>query len=67
MSTPTSVHYSHLLRILLYLRGTIDRHLSSSFSSPQVHTYFDVTCGSDPLDFKSLSAYFVILGSSLIA
>jgi hypothetical protein len=32
MSTPTSVHYSHLLCVFQYLRGTIDRHLFFSSS-----------------------------------
>jgi hypothetical protein len=27
ISDPTQVHYSHLLRILCYLHGTISRHL----------------------------------------
>lgn len=27
MSAPTSIHYGHLLRVLRYLRGTIDRLL----------------------------------------
>jgi hypothetical protein len=39
----------------------------SSSSSLQLHAYSDVTWGSDPSDFKSLSAYCVFLGSSLIA
>jgi hypothetical protein len=68
MSTPTSVHYGHLLRVLQYLCGTMDRRLFfSSSSSLQLHAYSDATWGSDPLDFKSLSTYCVFLGSSLIA
>jgi hypothetical protein len=68
MSTPTSVHYSHLLRVLRYLRSTIDRRLFfSSSSSLQLHAYSNATWGSDPSDFKSLSTYCVLLGSSLIA
>jgi hypothetical protein len=47
MSTRTSVHYNHLLHVLRYLRGTIDRRLFlSSFSSLQLHTYSDATWGS---------------------
>jgi hypothetical protein len=68
MSTPTSVHYSLLLCVLRHLRGTIDRRLFfSNSSSLQLHTYSDATWGSDPSDFKSLFAYCVFLGSSLIA
>ena len=68
MSAPTSIHYGHLLRVLRYLRGTIDRRLFfSSSSSLQLHAYSDATWGTDPSDFKSISAYCVFLGSSLIA
>jgi hypothetical protein len=68
MSTPTSIHYNHLLRVLRYLCGTIDRRLFiSSSSSLQLHAYSDTTWGSEPSDFKSLSAYCAFLGSSLIA
>jgi hypothetical protein len=67
MPTPTSVHYSHILCVLRYLCGTIDRHLFfSSSSSLQLHAYFDATWGSDPSDFKSLSAYCVFLSFFLI-
>src|SRR5438105_14934707 len=68
MSAPTSIHYSHLLRVLRYLRGTIDRRLFfSSSSSLQLRAYSDATWGTDPSDFKSISAYCVSFGSSLIA
>jgi hypothetical protein len=40
---------------------------SSSTSSLQLHAYSDTTWGSDPSSFKSLSAYCVFCGSSLIA
>jgi hypothetical protein len=33
VSTPTQIHYSHFLRILCYLRGTISRRLFFSRSS----------------------------------
>jgi hypothetical protein len=62
MSTLTSVHYNHLIHVLRYLCGTMDRCLFfSSYNSLQLHTYYDATWGSDPSDFKSLSAYFVLL------
>ncbi|KAK1644529.1 hypothetical protein QYE76_062334 [Lolium multiflorum] len=68
MSAPTSVHYSHLLRVLRYLRGTISRRLFFPRSSSlQLQTYSDATWASDPSDRKSLSAYCVFLGGSLIA
>jgi hypothetical protein len=41
--------------------------LFSSSNSLQLHTYSDAIWGSNPSDFKSLSAYCVFLGSSLIA
>jgi hypothetical protein len=44
MSTPTSVHYNHLLRVLQYLCGIIDRCLLFSSSiSLQLHAYSDTT------------------------
>ena len=68
VSAPTSVHYSHLLRVLRYLRGTIShRPLSSRSSSLQLEAYSDATWASDPSDRRSLSAYCVFLGGFLIA
>ena len=68
VSAPTSVHYSHLLRVLRYLRGTISRRLFYPRSgSLQLQAYSDATWASDPTDRKSLSAYCVFLGGSLIA
>jgi hypothetical protein len=68
VSAPTTIHYSHLLRVLRYLRGTITRCLFfPSFSSLQLQCYSDATWVSDPTDHCSLSAYCVFLGGSLIA
>ncbi|CAM8901660.1 unnamed protein product [Rhodiola kirilowii] len=68
VSAPTHLHYSHLLRVLRYLRGSISRHLffprSCSF---QLRAYSDATWASDHSDRRSLSAYCVFLGGSLIA
>jgi hypothetical protein len=48
MSTPTGVHYNHLLCVLRYLCGTINRHLFFfSCSSLQLHAYSNV------LDFSA--------------
>ena len=67
VSAPTSVHYSHLLRVLRYLRGTISHRLFFPRSnSLQLQAYSDATWASDPSDRGSLSAYFVFLGGSLI-
>jgi hypothetical protein len=68
VSTPTSVHYSHLLRVLRYLRGTITRRLFFPHSgSLQLQAYSDATWASDPSDRCSLSAYCMFLGGYLIA
>uniref|UniRef100_A0ACD5UI01 Uncharacterized protein n=1 Tax=Avena sativa TaxID=4498 RepID=A0ACD5UI01_AVESA len=68
ISAPTTVHYSHLLRVLRYLRGTITRRLFFPCSSSlQLQCYSDATWASDPSDRRSLSAYCVFLGGSLIA
>jgi hypothetical protein len=55
----TSIHYSHFLHVLRYLRGTISHRLFFPCS--------DATWASDPSDRRSLSAYCVFLGGSLIA
>uniref|UniRef100_A0A453G0E8 Reverse transcriptase Ty1/copia-type domain-containing protein n=1 Tax=Aegilops tauschii subsp. strangulata TaxID=200361 RepID=A0A453G0E8_AEGTS len=68
VSAPTSVHYSHLLRVLRYLRGTISHRLFFPRSSSlQLQAYSDATWASDPTDRRSLSAYCVFLGGSLIS
>jgi hypothetical protein len=68
VSAPTQIHYSHLLRVLRYLRGTSTRHLFFLRStSLQLQTYCDATWASDPSECRSLSAYCVFLGGSLIA
>jgi hypothetical protein len=65
---PTQIHYSHLLCVLHYLRGTISRHLFFPRSSSlQLQAYCDATWASDPSDRRSLYAYCVFLGGSLIA
>ena len=68
VSAPTSVHYSHLLRVLRYLRGMISQRLFFPRSSSlELQAYSDATWASDPSDRRSLSAYCVFLGGSLIA
>ncbi|WVZ84953.1 hypothetical protein U9M48_031919 [Paspalum notatum var. saurae] len=68
VSAPTQLHYSHLLRVLRYLRGTMSRRLFFPRSSSlQLQAYCDATWASDSSDRRSLSAYYVFLGGSLIA
>jgi len=70
VAAPTQLDYTHLLRLLRYLHGTIShRHrLFFSRSSPlHLQAYSDVAWASDHFDRRSLSAYCVFLGSSLIA
>jgi hypothetical protein len=44
VSTPTQIHYSHLLRVLCYLRGTSTHRLFFSRSSSlQLQAYCDAT------------------------
>ena len=67
ISAPTQLHYSHL-RILRYLRGTVTQRLFFPRSSSlQLQAYCDATWASDHTDHRPLYAYFVFLGSSLIA
>ncbi|XP_039806165.1 uncharacterized mitochondrial protein AtMg00810-like [Panicum virgatum] len=68
VSAPTQLHYSHLLRVLRYLHGTISRRLFFPCSSSlQLQAYSDATWASDSSNRRSLSAYCVFLGGSLIA
>ncbi|WVZ64342.1 hypothetical protein U9M48_013875 [Paspalum notatum var. saurae] len=68
VSAPTQLHYSHLLRVLRYPRGTMSRRLFFPRSSSlQLQAYCDATWASDSSDRRSLSAYCVFLGGSLIA
>ncbi|WVZ71374.1 hypothetical protein U9M48_019966 [Paspalum notatum var. saurae] len=68
VSAPTQLHYSHLLRVLRCLRGTMSRRLFFSRSnSLQLQAYCDATWASDSSDRRSLSAYCVFLGGFLIA
>jgi hypothetical protein len=68
VSTPTQLHYAHLLHVLRYLCGTVSRRLFFPRSSSlQLQAYSDATWTSDHSDRCSLSAYCVFFGSSLIA
>ncbi|WVZ72432.1 hypothetical protein U9M48_020896 [Paspalum notatum var. saurae] len=68
VSAPTQLHYSHLLRVLRYLRGTMSRRLFFPRSSSlQLQAYCDATWAIDSSDHRSLFVYCVFLGGSLIA
>ena len=58
VSASTQLHYTHLLRILRYLRGTISRRLFFPRSSSlQLRAYCDATWASD--SSRSLSVFCV--------
>jgi hypothetical protein len=62
VSSPTQIHYSHLLRVLRYLRRTSTHRLFFPRSiSLQLQAYCDATWASDPSDRRSLSVYYVFL------
>ncbi|CAM8902534.1 unnamed protein product [Rhodiola kirilowii] len=56
VSSPTQLHYSHLLRVLRYLQGTVTRRLFFPRSgSLHLKPYSNATWASDPSD-KSVEA-----------
>lgn len=56
VSAPTQLHYTHLLRVLRYLCGTISRRLFFPRSSTLQHRAFsDAIWASDHSDRRSLS------------
>jgi hypothetical protein len=66
VSALTQIHYSHLLRVLRYLCGTISSFILFTSSSLQLQTYCDATWTSDLSYRRSLSIYCIFLGGSLI-
>ena len=68
VSSPTTVHWAVVLRILRYLRGTIFQSLLlSSTSSLELRAYSDSDYGSDPTNRKFVTSFFIFLGDSLIS
>jgi hypothetical protein len=68
VSAPTSVHYSHLLCVLRYLKRTTCRRLFYARNNQlQLHAYSYSTWASDPIDRRSVTGYCLFLGTSLIA
>ncbi|XP_020082391.1 uncharacterized protein LOC109705988 [Ananas comosus] len=65
---PTSVHYAAVLRILRYLRGTINQSLFfSSTSELALRAYSDADWAGDHTDRRSTTGYCIFLGDSLIS
>ena len=68
MDAPRSPHYVVVLRILLYLKGTIFDGLHfSSHSSLTLQAYSNADWASDPSDRRSTTRYCFLLGDSLIS
>jgi len=68
VASPTTVHWTAVLRILRYLWGTVLQSLLlSSTSSLELRAYFDADHGSDPTYRKSVTGFCIFLGDSLIS
>ena len=68
MAAPRSTHFSAVLRILRYLKGTLFHGLYFSFQSPlQLHAYTDADWAGDPTNRRSTTSYYFLLGTSLIS
>jgi hypothetical protein len=68
MAAPRSTHFSAILHILRYLKGTLFHGLCfSSQSSLQLHAYTDADWAGDPTDHRSTTGYCFILGTSIIS
>ena len=56
VSAPTSIHFGHLLCVLIYLRGTSSQCLFYACDSPlRLHAYSDSTWANDPTDRCSIT------------
>lgn len=68
MSAPRSTHFSALLRILRYVKGTLFHGLYySANSSLELRAYSDADWAGDPTDRRSTTGYCFFLGDSLIS
>jgi hypothetical protein len=68
VATPRSTHFSVVLRILHYLKGTLFHGLHFSSKSPlELHAYTDADWEGDPTDRRSTTGYCFLLGTSLIS
>ena len=65
---PTIFHWAVVLPILRYLRGTVFQSLLlSSISSLELRAYSVVDYGSDLINRKSVTGFYIFLGDSLIS
>ncbi|GKV08830.1 hypothetical protein SLEP1_g20406 [Rubroshorea leprosula] len=68
LAAPRSTHYTAVLRIIRYVKGTLFHGLHfSANSSPVLRAYFDADWVGDPSDRRSTIGYCLFLGSSLIS
>ncbi|XP_062119243.1 uncharacterized mitochondrial protein AtMg00810-like [Humulus lupulus] len=68
VSSPTTVHWAEILRILRYLQGTIFQSLLfPSTSSLELRAYSDANDGCDPTNQKSITGFCIFLGDYLIS
>lgn len=68
MQNPTDTHWKVVKRVLRYLQGTKYHGLHLKASNEMHFTAFsNADWASDPDDRRSISAYLVFLGNSLIS
>lgn len=68
MSAPRTSHFSAVLRILRYIKGTLFHGLHfSATSSLELSGYSDADWAGDPTDRRSTTGYCFFLGDSLIS
>ncbi|KAM7529809.1 hypothetical protein LguiB_033219 [Lonicera macranthoides] len=68
MSTPRSVHFAAVLRIIRYVKGTIHKGLYfSSASNLTLQGYSDSDWAGDITDRRSTTGFCIFLGDSLIS
>ena len=65
---PQSTHYTVVLRILRYLKGTLFHGLFYSAQSPLIlRAFSDADWAGNPTNRRSTTSYCFLLGSSLIS
>uniref|UniRef100_A0A151UDQ7 Retrovirus-related Pol polyprotein from transposon TNT 1-94 n=1 Tax=Cajanus cajan TaxID=3821 RepID=A0A151UDQ7_CAJCA len=68
MCAPRSTHFAAVLRIIIYIKGTIFHGLHYSVDSPLIlRAYLDADWGGDPTDRRSVTGFCIFLGDSLIS